>query len=143
MNADDSLIRKVLETARTIAMAGASNNPARDSYDVMAFLQEQGYRVIPVNPSIAGQTLHGETVYASLSDVPVAIDMVDIFRNSEAAGPVVDEAIAIGARAVWLQLGVINAQAAARATAAGLAVIMDRCPKIEIRRLGIKPALKA
>ena len=103
----------------------------------MAFLQQQGYRVIPVNPGLAGQTLLGETVVSALSDIAQPIDLVDIFRNSDAAGPVVDEAIALGAKAVWMQLGVINPEAAARAEAAGLKVVMNHCPKIEIPRLGL------
>lgn len=129
-------IRALLEETKTIALVGASANPARDSHEVMAFLQRQGYRVIPVNPGLAGQQLLGETVAARLAEVEGQIDMVDIFRNSDAAGGVVDEAIAAGAKAVWMQLGVINHEAAARAEAAGLKVVMNHCPKIEIPKLG-------
>lgn len=135
----DDEIRDLLGSVRTIAMVGASDNPARPSYGVMAFLQAQGYRVIPVNPAITGEHVHGEFVFDRLSEIGVPIDMVDIFRNSEAAGAVVDDAIAAGAKAVWMQLGVVNEAAAARAEAAGLKVVMDHCPKIEISRLGLPP----
>jgi predicted CoA-binding protein len=131
---DDTTIIRVLREAKVIALVGASANPERDSHEVMAFLQRKGHRVIPVNPGLAGQTLLGEKVHAKLADIPVRIDMVDVFRNSEAAGPVVDEAISVGARSVWMQLGVINAPAAERGRKAGLTVIMDRCPKIEYSR---------
>jgi uncharacterized protein len=134
----DAEIRDLLTTTRTIAMVGASDRPDRPSHAVMRFLQSHGYRVIPVNPALAGQTLLGETVVASVADAG-PVDMVDIFRNSEAAGAITDEAIAAGAKAVWMQLGVINEAAAARARAAGLKVVMNRCPKIEIGRLGIPP----
>lgn len=133
----DDAIGALLKATKTIALVGASANSARDSHDVMRFLQSQGYRVIPVNPGLAGQRLLGETVVATLADVGEPIDLVDIFRNSEAAGDVVDEAIAVGAKAVWMQLGVNNPQAAARAEAAGLTVMMNHCPKIEIPRLGL------
>lgn len=129
------LMRDIFTRTKTIALVGASNKPHRDSYGVMAYLQAQGYRVIPVNPGLAGQELLGEKVFAKLEDIPDTIDMVDIFRNSEAAAEAVDDAIAINAKTVWMQLGVINEDAAARATAAGLDVVMDRCPKIEIPRL--------
>lgn len=130
-------IENILKTTKVIALVGASANPKRDSHTVMLFLQSKGYRVIPVNPGLAGQTLNGETVYATLGDIPEKIDMVDVFRNSDAAGAVTDEAIEAGAKYIWMQLGVIDEAAAARARAAGLGVVMDRCPKIEIPRLGL------
>ena len=133
----DNLIREVLTGSRVIAMIGASPRPDRDSYGVMAFLLGRGYEVIPVNPTAAGEEIHGQRVVGRLSDIEQKVVLVDIFRNSSAAGEAVDEAIAIGAKAVWLQLGVINEEAAARAEQAGLKVVMDRCPKIEIPRLGI------
>ncbi len=133
----DADIRTLLEGARTIALVGASDRPDRPSYGVMAKLQAHGYRVIPVNPQITGEHVHGEFVFRELAQLGDPIDIVDIFRNSAAAGEAVDQAIAIGAKAVWLQLGVINDAAAARAEAAGLQVVMDRCPAIEIPRLGV------
>ena len=132
----DAKIRRILSTVRTIAMVGASSNWNRPSYFVMKYLQGKGYRVIPVNPGTAGQELQGERIYASLRDIPDQIDMVDIFRASDQVGPIVDDAIAIGAKVVWMQLGMRNDEAAARAEAAGLEVIMNRCPKIEFGRLG-------
>ncbi len=134
---DPAAIRDLLANARTIAMVGASDRPDRPSYGVMRTLQEHGYRVIPVNPQITGEHIHGEYVWRELSQIGEPIDIVDIFRRPQAAGETVDEAIAIGAKAVWMQLGVINEEAAARAEAAGLAVVMDRCPAIEIPRLGV------
>ena len=133
----DEDIGALLTGTRRIAMIGASAKPDRLSHGVMHFLLDHGWQVIPVNPGLAGQTILGQPVVASLSDIHPPVDLVDIFRSSDAAGEAVDEAIAHGARAVWLQLGVINADAAARAEAAGLQVVMDHCPKIEIRRLGI------
>ena len=133
----DEDIKALLEGTRTIAMVGASDRPDRPSYGVMAFLQRQGYRVIPVNPQITGEHVHGEFVFRELSQIGEQIDLVDIFRRPMAAGEAVDEAIAVGAKAVWMQIGVINEEAAARAEAAGLKVVMDRCPAIEIPRLGI------
>lgn len=137
MASDDAEIQDLLSKAKTIALVGASADPTRDSHQVMAFLQGHGYRVIPVNPGLAGQSLLGERVYADLESIPDAIDVVDIFRKSDAAGAIVDAAIARGAKAVWLQLGVRDPAAIQRAKAAGLRAVMDRCPKIEIRRLGI------
>ena len=129
----------LLKGVRTIAMVGASDRPDRPSNRVMIFLQEQGYRVIPVNPTITGEHVHGEYVWRELSQIGEPIDMVDIFRRSSEVGPIVDQAIAIGAKAVWMQLGVIDVAAAARAEAAGLKVVMDHCPKIEIMRHGLEP----
>ncbi|WP_341631738.1 CoA-binding protein [Sphingomonas agri] len=133
----DEEIAELLKNARTIAMIGASDRPQRPSYGVMKFLQDHGYRVIPVNPQITGEHVHGEFVWRELAQIGVPIDIVDIFRRPEAAGEAVDQAIFIGAKAVWLQIGVINEEAAARAEAAGLKVVMDRCLKIEIARLGL------
>ena len=134
----DEDIKALLEETRTIALVGASDRPSRPSYGVMATLQRHGYRVIPVNPQITGEHLHGEFVFRELAQLGDPIDLVDIFRRSDAAGEAVDEAIAIGAKAVWMQLGVVNKPAAERAEAAGLKVVMDRCPAIDIPRLGVK-----
>ena len=133
----DDDIAELLRSARTIAMVGASDRPSRPSYTVMKFLQDRGYRVIPVNPQITGERVHGEFVWRELKQIGEPIDIVDIFRRPLAAGEAVDEAIAVGAKAVWLQIGVINEEAAARAEAAGLKVVMDRCPKIDIPRLRV------
>lgn len=135
----DQEIADLLANTRTIAMIGASDRPSRPSYAVMEFLQNQGYRVIPVNPQITGEHVHGEYVWRELAQIGEPIDLVDIFRRPEAAGEAVDEAIAAGAKAVWMQIGVVNEEAAARAEAAGLKVVMDRCPKLEIPRLGVAP----
>jgi predicted CoA-binding protein len=133
----DEDIAELLRTTRTIALIGASDRPDRPSYGVMKFLQNHGYRVFPVNPQITGEHVHGEYVWRELSQIGEPIDMVDIFRRPIAAAEAVDEAIAAGAKSVWLQMGVINHEAAARAEAAGLKVVMDRCPKIDIPRLGV------
>ena len=136
---DDVMMQRVLKDTRTIAMAGASPNWVRPSNFAMKYLLGKGYKVHPINPGHAGKEIWDQKVYASLSDVPGPIDMLDIFRNSAAAGDLVDEAIKLKdekqIKIVWLQLGVINYEAAARAEAAGLTVIMDRCPKIEYGRL--------
>jgi O-acetylhomoserine (thiol)-lyase len=132
----DAKIRRILSTVRTIAMVGASSNWNRPSYFVMKYLQGKGYRVIPVNPGTAGKEQLGERIYASLRDIRDKVDMVDVFRAADQAGPIVDDAIAIGAKVVWMQLGIRNDEAAARAEAAGIEVIMNRCPKIEFGRLG-------
>ncbi|HEI8865513.1 TPA: CoA-binding protein [Serratia odorifera] len=134
----DREIAALLQQVKTIALVGASDKTSRPSYGVMAYLLSQGYQVTPVSPKLAGQTLLGQPVYASLAEIPHAIDMVDVFRNSEAAYGVAQEAIAIGAKALWLQIGVINQQAADLANEAGLQVVMDRCPKIDIPRLGLE-----
>ena len=123
----DEDIADLLRNARTIAMIGASDRPDRASHGVMKFLQDQGYRVYPVNPRITGEHVHGEYVWRELNQIGEQIDIVDIFRNSAKAGAAVDEAIAVGAGAVWMQLGVIDEEAAARAEAAGLKVVMDHC----------------
>lgn len=133
MNEEQALIARLQREVRRIALVGASDKPHRASYRVMAFLLSRGYEVIPVNPKLAGTTLLGQPVVARLEALDKAVDMVDIFRNPAQAGEAVDEAIAIGAGAVWMQLGVINEAAAERARRAGLAVVMDRCPAIEWR----------
>ena len=135
---DSRDISALLQSVRTIALVGASDRPDRPSNGVMKFLQGHGYRVIPVNPMITGEHVHGEYVWRELSQIGEPIDMVDIFRRSSEVGPIVDQAIAIGAKSVWMQLGVIDEEAAARAEAAGLKVVMDHCPKIEIMRLGLQ-----
>ena len=133
----DADIAELLGTTRTIALIGASDRPGRPSYGVMKVVQDWGYRVLPVNPQITGEHVHGEYVWRDLAQIGEPIDMVDIFRRSEAAGEAVDEAIAAGAKSVWLQIGVINHAAAARAEAAGLKVVMDRCPAIDLPRLRV------
>lgn len=135
----DALLRRIFTETKIIGLVGASAKPERPSHGVMRFLQQQGFRVIPVNPGLDGQILNGERVYARLADIPEAkagtIDMVDIFRNSADALQAARDAIEIGARTIWMQLGVVNETAATEARAAGLTVIMDRCPAIEIPRL--------
>ena len=136
---DDAQMRRVLREVRTIAMVGASPNWVRPSNFAMKYLQSKGYRVIPLNPGQAGKEILGEPCYASVTEIPDPVDMVDIFRNSEAAGAIVDDVLPIASekqiQVVWMQLGIRNDNAAARAEAAGLTVIMDRCPKIEYGRL--------
>lgn len=134
-NPSDDQIRDILASIQTVAMAGASDKSNRPVYGVTEFLQRQGIRCIPVNPRLAGRQVLGEPAYARLQDMPTPVDMVDCFINAQRVEAIVDEAIQIGARIVWLQLGVINEAAAAKATAAGLTVIMDRCPAIEWGRL--------
>jgi predicted CoA-binding protein len=132
---DEGSITRILKGMRTWAVVGASPSPHRDSSRIAALLKERGYRVIPVNPNC--ESVLGERSYPTLRDVPVQVDVVDIFRRADQAGAHVDEAIAIGAKAVWMQLGVVDHDAAERARAAGLEVVMDRCPAIELPRLGI------
>lgn len=135
----DALIRDILRSTRTIAMVGASGNEMRPSYFAMKYLLDKGFTIRPVNPGLAGKTILGQCVYATLRDVPAPIDMVDIFRSSDAALGIVKDALAekdrLGLKTVWMQLGVINEEAAALAHEAGLTVIMDRCPKIEYGRM--------
>jgi len=133
----DEVIQRVLTESKVIALVGASPKPHRASYRVMEYLLKRRYEVIPVNPLQAGKKILGKTVLSSLEEVKRPIDMVDVFRNSDAAGAVIDEAINVGARSVWLQLDVIDQAGAERAKAAGLDVVMDRCPAIEIPRLGL------
>jgi uncharacterized protein len=132
---DDDYLRGILRGVKTVASVGVSANDMRPSYFAMLYLQQKGYRMIPVNPRYAGQQILGETVVASLDDLPAPPDMVQIFRKPEEAPAVVDEAIKAGAKVVWLQLGIRSDEAAEKARAAGLDVVMDRCPKIEYGRL--------
>jgi uncharacterized protein len=124
-------INRLLNEARTIAVVGISNKPHRDSYRVSHYMQQAGYRIIPVNPVLKGQEVLGETVVESLKDIQAPIDIVNVFRRAELVGPVVDEAIAVGARAVWIQLGIVNEAAAQKAREAGLEVVMDRCIMVD------------
>lgn len=132
---DDLYLRRILRDTKTIAMVGLSANWNRPSFFAAKYLLDRGYKVIPVNPAAKGQEILGQTVHGSLDELSVKADMVDIFRNSEAAGPITDEAIKHGAKVVWMQLGVVNPAAAKRAEDAGLKVVMNRCPKIEHSRL--------
>ncbi len=135
----DAYVRGVLSSTETIAMVGASANAARPSYGVMQFLLQRGFRVIPINPGLAGQDLQGQKVYASLDDVPHAIDMVDVFRASDAVAALVDEILQLPTlpKVLWMQLGVFDAEAAAKAEAKGIKVVMNRCPVIEMHRLAL------
>src|SRR5579862_5951861 len=146
LNYPDTKLIRILGSVKTIAMVGVSSNWNRPSYFVMKYLQSKGFRVIPVNPGLAGQELMGEKVYASLKEIPEKIDMVDVFRNSDAVPPIVDDAIAVGAKVVWMQLGVRNDAAAAKAEGAGLEVITNRGPEIEFGQqfmVPTRPALSA
>ena len=133
----DTEIRDILTSVKTIAVVGFSANPSRPSHEVAQFLQSKGFTVIPVNPGLAGQTQLGETVYATLADIPGPVDMVDVFRASDAVAGVMKEALAIKAKVVWTQLGVVDKDAAEKGRAAGLKVVMNRCPAIEMPRLGL------
>ncbi len=133
----DNDIADILTSVKTIALVGASDNPARPSHGVMAYLLDQGYQVFPVNPALAGQQILGQRVYGRLAEIPAKIDMVDIFRRADAVYDLTQEAIAIDVGVVWMQLGIINEQAAVLAKNMGMQVVMDRCPKIEIPRLGL------
>jgi predicted CoA-binding protein len=126
---------EILKTYKTFAVVGLSDRPERPSHSVAAFLLSRGYQVVPVNPALA--EVLDQTCYPDLKSIPFPIDVVDIFRRSELVGPIVEDAILIGAKVVWMQLGVIDERAAARGRAAGLEVVMDRCPVIELRRAGL------
>lgn len=132
-------LRKILENVRTIALVGASDKPRRPSHEVMAYLQGRGYRVIPVNPRLAGHRVLGETVYPNLDSVPGQVDMADLFLAPDHTDPVIDAAIRLGVPVIWMQIGVINEAGAQRAETAGATVVMDKCPKQEIPRLGVPP----
>ena len=132
---DNDSIDHILAATRVIALVGASANRARPSNRVMAFMQDRGFRVIPVNPGLAGQTLHGETVHANLLDIPERVEMVDVFRQADQCPDIARDAVSIGAKTLWLQLDIVSDEAAAIADGAGMDVVMDRCPKIEIERV--------
>jgi len=134
---DDQYIANILRATKTIALVGASPKPNRPSYGVMAFLLGHGYHVIPVNPQIAGTVILDQLCVAALADIKEPIDLVDVFRSVDAVPGIVDEAIAVGAKTIWLQLGIRDDASAAKAEAAGLSIVMDRCPAIEIPRLGL------
>ena len=136
---DDDAIRDVLMTTRRVAVVGASQNPARASYEIQGLLQRTGYDVTPVNPDHLGETIHGRTVVATL-DEAAPLEMVDVFRRSDFVAPVVDDAIRLGSRTVWMQFKVIDEVAAAKARAAGITVVMDRCPIVEDRRMNLRLA---
>lgn len=135
---NDTVLTEILQQVKTIAVVGASDKPDRPVFHVMEYLLGQGYRVIPVSPKLAGKTLIGQMVYATLADIPEPVDMVDVFRNADAAPGIAQEAIAVHAKVLWLQQGVINEEAKSLAEDAGLCFVMDRCPKIEIPRLGLE-----
>lgn len=137
-NSPDQL-KTILESVRTIALVGASEKTNRPSHEVMAYLQRQGYRVVPVNPRLAGQQILGETVYADLASLPEPVDMAELFLAPERTDAVIDQAIAQNIPVLWLQIGVINESGATRAEAAGLTVVMDHCPKQEIPKLSVQP----
>ena len=132
---DNDSIDHILAATRVIALVGASANTARPSNRVMAFMQDRGFRVIPVNPGLAGQTRHGETVHANLLDIPEQVEMVDVFRQADQCPDIARDAVSIGAKTLWLQLDIVSDEAAAIADGAGMDVVMDRCPKIEIERV--------
>jgi predicted CoA-binding protein len=133
---DDAAVRRILTTVRSVAMVGASDNPQRPSFGVLRFLLARGLAVVPVNPGLTGQVVQGQAVVGTLAEA-MPVDMVDVFRASDKVGPVVDEAIRLGVGVVWLQLGVVDEAAAERGRAAGMVVVMDRCPAIEWGRLGL------
>jgi predicted CoA-binding protein len=133
----DATIRDILTRYRRVALVGASAKPERPSHGVMGFLLRHGFEVTPINPGLAGQTIHDRTILARLEEA-APLEIVDVFRASDQVGPVVTEAIRLGAKVIWLQLGVVNREAAAEGRAAGLTVVMDRCPAIEWPRLGLR-----